>query len=317
MEIEPIKEKEPVKEVEPIKEKGSVKEKFDLKKFYEKYKAEFEAWLKKRIDPETAEKYIKAIDSYLPEGVKEPKDLDEPVKKTKYLPNGLRNFLNFLEEQHYITELNGLHFSIWKKHMPTKPQKEKEEKKEAEEEEEEEKIFLTNEQVAEAYKLVKEKWKDEATELLFKLIVFSGIRFEHAYRILKTFNPKKLEFHGDVAVYPTGDVAKGYKLSFYAFMPAEFAKKLKRFDKLLAEGTYKSRLQPSRWKPPKDNPASVVRLRSWFQNFARGQHNLKFEAVEYMVGHKPQTVAERHYLDLFNTALEEYRKIVDKFPIPP
>jgi|GEM_PF-5413910 len=65
----------------------------------------------------TAENYLSAINKILPERVKEPKDLHRIIKgKKKYLPIDLENFLNFLEEQYYITELNGYHFSLWRKH---------------------------------------------------------------------------------------------------------------------------------------------------------------------------------------------------------
>lgn len=36
--------------------------------------------------------------------------------------------------------------------------------------------YLKDEEIRQAYEWLKEKWKDEDTELLFKLLVFSGIR---------------------------------------------------------------------------------------------------------------------------------------------
>ncbi|HIP32472.1 MAG TPA: hypothetical protein EYG86_06910 [Crocinitomicaceae bacterium] len=38
--------------------------------------------------------------------------------------------------------------------------------------------YLKDEEIRQAYEWLKEKWKDEDTELLFKLLVFSGIRLD-------------------------------------------------------------------------------------------------------------------------------------------
>jgi len=279
--------------------------KLDLKEFYEEKKEEFEKWLKNRIDPRTAEDYLKALDRYLKKGIDEPKKLEEVVK-TQYVSLGLRNFLNFLEREYYLTELNGFSFDLWRKYLPTKVGKGK--KKEA-------KIFLTDKDIKEAYKLIKEKWKDEATEALFKLLVFSGLRFEHAYKMLSEFDKRKLIVEGKIAMYPIEHLVKGKKKGYFAFMPAEFAKKLKKYD-LLKKTAYFSRLQPSRWKPPEDNPVSAVRIRSWFQNFAI-ENGVRTEALRFIVGHSALTIGEAHYYNMRKIAKEEYSKIVDEFPIPP
>jgi len=277
---------------------------FDFKEFYDKYKAEFEKWLEKRVEEKTMKDYLSAIDRYLVKGVKEPKDMDDVIQ-SKATAKGLRNFLNFLEDQYYITELGGYSLDLWRNHMPIEASYERKDT-----------IFLTNEQVAEAYELIKEKWKDEATEILFKLVVFSGIRFEHAHRLINTFDKRKLIIEDNIAYYPIQDLTKGKKQGYFAFMPVEFAKKLRKFDKLLKSNSYENRLQPTRWKPPRDNPTCVVRLRSWFQNFAI-DNGLRTEAVRFIVGHSPATVGEAHYYNMLKIAREEYKKIVDKFPIPP
>lgn len=108
---------------------------------------------------------------------------------------------------------------------------------------------------------------------------------------------------------------EGKKKAYIALMPAEFAKKLKRFE-LQKIGTYKSRLQPSRWKPPKDNPVSAVRIRAWFQNFAIS-NGIPPDIIEFIVGHRPVGTGQAHYWNNIKHATENYEKIVDKFPIPP
>lgn len=294
-----------LQEIKPIP-KVEAEEK-DLKKLYLKHRTEFEEWMKKRrkIEEDTVKKYLSAIDRLLPDGVKEPKDLDR-VAKTKDFAKGLRNFLNFLEDQYYQTELFGFDFDVWRRHLKIEALEKKE------------KEFATTEDIVEAYKLVKEKWKDEVTETLFKLLFYSGQRLEHAYEMLKTFDPGKLEFKDKVALYPTEAIAKGHKRTFYAFMPKEFAQKLKKPEKMLDVKSYTNRLDPSRWKPPIDNPTSAKTIRAWFQTFAF-EEGLRREAIDFIVGHVPQTVAEKHYLELKSIAVKEYEKLANKLIslIPP
>lgn len=263
--------------------------------------------MKKKIEKEeTLLSYIKALDKVLTKPVYEPKDIEklEIGKSQKSFSLAFRNFLNYLEDQFYRTEINGFSFGLWRKRLPLKNVEKRK------------KVFITTDDVVEANRLIKEKWKDEATELIFKLIVFSGIRLEHAHRLLLTFNPRDVIYEGKIAYYPIEDLTKGKKKGYFVFMPSEFAKKLKRFEKLLDYKTFKTRLQPERWKPPQDNPVSAVRIRSWFQNFAI-DNGLKLEAVRFIVGHAPTTVGEEHYYNMLKIAKDEYVKLVDKFPIEP
>jgi len=273
-----------------------------LRDFYKIHEAEFRAWLYRRIDKRTADRYINAINRYLPNGVREPKDLDDIVTKTKYLPLGLRNFLNFLEDQHYIDSFNGFSFALWRKHLPTKSANSRGGK-----------VFITDEHIREALKLIEEKWNDEATTTLYKLLVYSGIRLEHAWRLLTTFDQRLLIIEDDVAMYPIDDLTRGNKRGYFAFMPSDFAETLRKYD-ILKLPSYKDRLAPHRWKPPIDNPVSPIRIRAWFQNFAI-EHGVRVEALRFIVGHSPVTVGEAHYYNMKKIAREEYRKLIGKFPI--
>jgi len=44
--------------------------------------------------------------------------------------------------------------------------------------------------------------------------VYGGLRLEHAYRLLKTFNPANLEFNGKVTRCPTDDISTEIKCIF-------------------------------------------------------------------------------------------------------
>lgn len=148
--------------------------------------------------------------------------------------------------------------------------------------------------VAEVYEWIKEKW-DEETEILYKLLVYSGIRLEHAYRMLKTFNPANLEFHGNMARYSTTDIATSIKGSFYAFMPAEFARKLRKLELPLDVQSYENRINPKRWKPKKPEwQASWVNakgLRKWFENFCK-RHGVELLYRKFFMGHSTRAVID-------------------------
>ncbi len=137
---------------------------FDLKDFYEEFKPEFEKWLKRKVSDYTAERYLKTLEKYLKKGIKEPKDLDSITHNSKYISMGIRNFLNFLEDQHYMDDLGGYSFSLWRKHLPTKPAKKKGEK-----------IFLTDKHIKEAIELYLEVLQEKELKKTHKAEVVEVI----------------------------------------------------------------------------------------------------------------------------------------------
>jgi len=174
-----------------------------------------------------------------------------------------------------MDNLGGYSFSLWRKHLPTKPAKKKGEK-----------IFLTNKHIKEGLELIEEKWNDETTTNIYKLLVYSGMRLEHAVRMLEEFNRSKLIVENDVAMYPLDSVGKGNKKVYFAFMPEDFAKELEPVSDGIKYNAIKSRLTPRVWKPSVDIPVSPVRIRAWFQNFAI-EHGQKTEAIKVYCGTLP------------------------------
>ncbi|MEM2120968.1 MAG: integrase [Archaeoglobaceae archaeon] len=176
-----------------------------------------------------------------------------------------------------------------------------------------------DEEVAKVLSWIREKWNDEFTEMFYKLIVFSGIRNEHAYKLLTTFDPNYLEIRDNVARYRTEEIGTAIKRSFYAFMPADFAKKLKRFKDVLDLPAYESRINPKMWKPKKPEwQKSWVNghnLRKWFANFLK-RHGVELIYRKFFMGHSIGAVLE-HYEVLEENSWKEYAKVVDKFPIEP
>jgi intergrase/recombinase len=181
-------------------------------------------------------------------------------------------------------------------------------------------IYLKDEEIKQAYLWLKEKWKDKDTELLFKLLVFSGIRLDHALDLLYNFDPRKLEFRGRVARYPLTDISNEIKSGEYAFMPAEFARKLKKIKKKLGYQTWENRINVKRWRGDEKYKKSRVdanAIRKWFGNFCLS-HDVSESATEYFMGHAIKGMGGKAYFDLRDKlSWREYEKVVDKFPIPP
>ncbi len=172
--------------------------------------------------------------------------------------------------------------------------------------------------IIEVLRWIEEKW-DEETVLLYKLLVFSGLRLEHAIRVLETFDERHLEFKGRVARYPTEMIATEIKGSFYAFMPAEFARKLRRIKFTIQYYTIENRLNPKKWKPKKEewqrSWINAKNIRKWFENFCK-RHGVELLYRKFFMGHSTRAVIE-HYEQMEDLSWNEYEKIVDKFPIPP
>jgi len=174
-------------------------------------------------------------------------------------------------------------------------------------------VYPEDEDIVKAYELIKQKW-DEDTIMLFKFLVFTGVRLKQALEALRNFDKSKLKFEGKVAYYPMASTAKGKKRAFIAVMPAEFAKKLKPIN--LSYSSAQDRLNPRRWKPPVELNIDANAIRKWFDNFVVLQ-GVPESISDFMQGRASVTVGSKHYLNKVKQAVEWYSRIVDKFPIPP
>jgi intergrase/recombinase len=174
-------------------------------------------------------------------------------------------------------------------------------------------IYPSNEDIQKAWEYIRQKW-DEQTEMLFKFLVFTGIRLKHAYKVLKEFKPNMVEYYGDVAIIRIGWVSKGKKKGYVAVMPSKFAKKLKR---LSEDFTYD--MAESRLNVPENitnQKISSITVRKWADNFFV-RNKIPNEISDFIQGRASLTVGSKNYLDKVNLAIDFYSEIVDKFPIPP
>lgn len=327
--ISPIPAPTPKPTITPTQAVSTLPEAKDLKELYNKLKTEFEAYLSQKVSKSSAEDYISAMDRLLIDGITKPIDLDKIEKKTKHLGNALRNFLNFLKEVYETETLFGKDIE---KHWRPKIWLKAEEKKA--------KLYPEDDEIKAFYGLlVKHFGNEEVTIILFKLLVYSGIRLEHGLKLLATFDRKRLAFPKDypkVAVYDTTYIGTDVKQSYIALMPREFAEKLKRFDlgnledeKVMEKlsNYYGDRLNPKRWNKlgkkiseeelEKVYSITSIGIRTWFQNFLVRKKILE-RVRDFMVGHKIQAT-EKEYVDYRERALEAYNEIVDELVqiVPP
>ncbi len=175
-------------------------------------------------------------------------------------------------------------------------------------------VYLSDNEIREGLKLIREKWGDE-TEIVYKFLVYTGQRLTHTIRALENFDRRKIEIYDNVGVYPMSDVIVGEeKRSFVALFPSEFSSELKRLSLKLKISSWQSRLAPSRWKPKIDSRIDSNAIRKWNMNFLI-RHGIDSEIANFIQGRSNLSIGSTHYLNLRLRAIEKYSQIVDKFPI--
>ncbi len=175
-------------------------------------------------------------------------------------------------------------------------------------------VYLTDDEIVEGLKLIKNKW-DEDTVMLYKFLVYTGLRLSHAVRALESFDRKELEFRGNVAILPMVKYVVGEeKKAYVALMPAHFGEELRPFKVKLKEMSWGSRLNPRKWKPKINSRIDANAIRKWHMNFLV-RHKIDSALVNFIQGRSPEDVGSARYLQKRERAIEAYMEVVDKFPI--
>jgi len=247
-------------------------------------KSEFEKWIHKQVTKETAEDYIKYLDKYLNSTpISSRVDLENILDNIEggynHFVKGLRNLIKFLEKSGRI------------------PKGFAEELKE---------ILKVRKTGTDTYvppddllKKALAKIDREDYEILFKLLAYSGIRIREAIYLLKTFDPSKLHFIDGIAYYDL-EWERGTKKSFKAFMPTEFAKKLRNIE--LNKHSISSYIVKRGVRPK--------HLRNWQANkLVRAR--IQESVINFIQGRSPNTVFATHYLAKVNEAIAAYKEVVE------
>jgi len=262
---------------------------------FPKIRQEFRDWILSKVSEDTAKRYLKYLDEYLDEPIESPDDLREIINDVKAITKGgllrwvssaISNLLNFYEK------VKKVHHSIIDEYRNVL-EWEKSSSRD---------VFISEDEIRKAYEVTKRKGQNH--ELLFKLILYSGIRAKHAVRMLNEYDPTKLVVVNDkVARYPIHKYSAGKKKGYWAYMPLSFAKQLERLNL-----SYDIRGEIIYGK------VSANTLRKWHATFLI-RHKVSESIVEFIQGRANVTVGSVHYYQKTQLADEAYTEVVDKFPI--
>jgi len=143
------------------------------------------------------------------------------------------------------------------------------------------------------------KLNDERYRILYKLLVFSGIRLKEAVYLLNNLDEERIITNGEIAKYPLS-LERKTKRAFYAYMPKEFVSEVERIDlEETSARQYIARRLPSKY------------LRKWNYNFLI-LNNIPESVADYIQGRAPSTVGSMHYLAKVRQGDEWYAKVIPK-----
>ncbi len=260
-----------------------------LNECWSNYRAQFVERLSTRVSKRTRKDYLSALDRFFDKyTIKSIKDLRRAIEAENYnekIVKGLRNFINFLVDELIIDEGTAALLKRPLKFKRSTPRQ----------------VFITETELRKAYSILTEKFGEEA-EILLKLLVFTGLRLRHLIKMLNNYDPQNLVVVNEkVARYPMIAYSKGTKKAFWAYMPADFAKELKRMD--ITYYMAQTRINYKR--------VSSSTIRKWFSNFM-AQNKVPMEVIDFIQGRSPRSVLERHYLNMTVLADEAYSGVVDE-----
>jgi intergrase/recombinase len=270
-----------------------VSERLDLLELYKEHRSAFIDYLIKirAIDLKLAKDYVSAIDRLLPEGITNPKELERAlieIKSKDKLVKGLRNFLNYLEHELEVYDLNGYSLDAWRKRLKIPKVNVRE-------------VYITDEELKEAYEYVKDKLE---LELCFKLLVFSGLRLKHLWLALKDFDSSRIIIKGNIARYPVSHVSKATKKAYWIYMPAELVEELKPFS--FNYWYYQKGIKHGR--------VDANSIRKWHLNKLI-ELGVPESIADFIQGRASLTVGSTHYLNKTKQADEFYSRIVDSLKV--
>ncbi len=271
-------------------------QKTSLKELYNKHRKTFIKFLEKKVrkgelSESTVRDYISAIDRNISD-IFYPDELEELILNVKgdKFAKGLRNFFTFLEEEKGLTAINGVPLERWRKKTFIKKYKQRE-------------IFISDEELKEAYYSHIRKINDEEVELIFLLLVYSGLRLKHIVEALQSFDlANVVKVNEKVCRYPVGFVSKGKKKAFWLYYPSwlELKKVSRNYD------YFEEKVKHSR--------VSANTIRKWNYNFLI-LNGVPESVADFIQGRASVTVGSSHYLAKTKQADEWYSRVVEKFPL--
>ncbi|WAI01341.1 integrase [Methanogenium organophilum] len=213
----------------------------------------------------------------------------------KFTENGIkafRNFIHFLEDIKGYSQINDITPEKW-----LKPAKVKQSRPKI--------TFINVSDIVEVFHYCPDNLKT-----FYKLLTYTGGRGEHIKNMIDTFEPDRIitsyEFP-DVSYYPTSELRKGTKNTYFVFFPTSFIDELKEYKMPYnhIETVYSK---------VRHNNVNTKNIRKWHANmlFKEGTQE---SVVDYLQGRTPQSVVAKHYANLNMQAERCYHSILPKFNI--
>ena len=260
----------------------------ELNVFWSQYKQQFKEWLSlKEIGDRTKKDYLKALDRIFKEHrvELERKSLEATIKaynRSQAYVFGLRHFLTFLGEEGIIREdlADYLKSKLHRRRSGIRQ------------------IFISDEELREAYKHIQEKGEPYLTIFLF--MVYSGMRLSQTVRILNSWNWwKAVVVNEKVVRYPAEETTRRKKRAFWAYLPRDFAE--------LLEPTS---IKYNTAQDTKYGKVSPNTIRKWHYTFLVRQ-GVPADIADFIQGRASQRVGATHYLNKTLLADEWYSAVVD------
>ncbi|MEM3316243.1 MAG: integrase, partial [Candidatus Micrarchaeaceae archaeon] len=141
------------------------------------------------------------------------------------------------------------------------------------------------------------KVKGTKLELLYRLLLESGIRLSEAIKVLREFDPQNDARNNEFFLYVL-NWSRGTKKSFYVFHVTP----LQKID-------IRDRYEVTDFAERYDIvPAKYVRK---FVATKMAELHMETEIIDFIQGRTPRSVLSRHYLNLLALAKESYKKYVE------
>lgn len=141
-------------------------------------------------------------------------------------------------------------------------------------------------------------------KILFKLLVCSGNRLVHLYRMLQYFDENNVAIDDEVAHYPFSEFSSDNKRTFQIFFPTVYISEIKLFHSLEKYKTISKKLQHGR--------VSAKTIRKWHLNVMI-REGVTESLADFIQGREPATFGSAHYLNKVQQAEKAYGKIVRRF----
>ncbi|WP_167890281.1 integrase [Thermococcus sp. 18S1] len=254
---------------------------------YAGVKGEFGEWLHKRkgLADRTRREYVRRLEKFFNKyKIRTLHDLEAALEaegNPRNLAKALRNYIAFLLEKGVIDEA---YYNELKKRIVIRSTGTD--------------LYVPDDAEVRGWYEKRGEW-EEPYQLVFELILFSGIRVSEALKVLSEFEPSRLHINDQYAYYDLG-WSRGSKKSWVVFMPPELANRLKRLT-VTDDGVY------SYFSKRKIH---LKYLRKWFINKAL-EAGAPVNVVKFLAGHSLSgDITSLHYIDMLGQARRYYPDIL-------